>query len=290
MMPGAGCSRALRGRGFFMKFRGCFAAILVLTAVSVESRENVAWPAYGGGPGGGHYSQADQITPENVGGLKVAWQHRSGDYREGTIRGVEGFSGDAVAASAFIGTPIVVNDTLYYCTPYNRVFALDPQTGAERWMFDPGVKHELEHLTNCRGVSSWTDPLASPDELCAHRIIAPTLDGRIFAVDGKTGKRCEGFGRDGEIDLTEGLTEHGAQEYGITSAPAILNDILVTGSYVTDSIRIDIPSGVVRAYDLRTGAFRWGWNPVPPGTDERDGHLGEAAFRSNQDQEADQRC
>ncbi len=258
------------GRGFTMKARAFVAAILVLTGASAGARENVAWPAYGGGPGGGHYSQADQITPDNVAGLEVAWQHRSGDYREGTIRGVEGFSGDAVAASAFIGTPIVVNDTLYYCTPFNRVFALDPQTGAERWMFDPGVKHELEHLTNCRGVSSWTDPLASPDALCAHRIIAPTLDGRIFAVDGKTGKRCEGFGRNGEIDLTEGLTEHGAQEYGITSAPAILNDILVTGSYVTDSIRIDIPSGVVRAYDLRTGAFRWGWNPVPPGTAERD--------------------
>ena len=109
-------------------------------------------------------------------------------------------------------------------------------------------------------MSSWTDPELPADALCAHRIIAPTLDGRIFALDGKTGARCPEFGENGEIDLTEGLTEHGNKEYGITSAPAIINDILVSGAYVTDSIRIDIPSGVVRAYDLRTGKFRWGWN------------------------------
>ncbi|MDH3641145.1 MAG: pyrroloquinoline quinone-dependent dehydrogenase [Gammaproteobacteria bacterium] len=232
--------------------------------------EDIGWPAYGGAPGGGHHTAAAQITPDNVHELKVAWTHRSGDFREGTVRGVEGFSDDAVAPSAFVGTPIVVNDTLYYCTPFNRVFALNPQTGEERWVFDPGVNIDDEHLTNCRAVSSWTDPELPADALCSHRIIAPTLDGRIFALDGKTGTRCPEFGDNGEIDLTEGLTEHGNKEYGITSAPAIVNDVLVSGAYVTDSIRIDIPSGVVRAYDLRTGKFRWGWNSVPPGMPERD--------------------
>ena len=243
---------------------------IMLTLPLSASEEDIAWPAYGSAPGGGHYSKATQITPANVSNLVVAWQHRSGDFRLGPIQGVEGFSGDAMPASAFIGTPIVANDTLYYCTPYNRIFALDPQTGEERWAFDPGVAHELEHLTNCRAVSSWTDPDLPSEALCKHRIIAPTLDGRILALDGKTGKRCPNFGKNGEIDLTKGLSEHSAQEYGITSAPAIINDILVTGAYVQDSIRIDIPSGVVRAYDLRTGKFRWGWNPVPPGMDSID--------------------
>lgn len=232
--------------------------------------EEIGWPAYGGAPGGGHHTAAAQITPENVAELQVAWTHRSGDFRAGSARGVEGFSDDAVAPSAFIGTPIVVNDTLYYCTPFNRVFALNPQTGEERWVFDPGVNMDDEHLTNCRAVSSWTDPELPAEALCAHRIIAPTLDGRIFALDGRTGARCPEFGNNGELDLTEGLTEHGNKEYGITSAPAIINDVLVSGAYVTDSIRIDIPSGVVRAYDLRTGEFRWGWNSVPPGMPERD--------------------
>jgi len=252
-----------------MKYAVLLLAIMLpLTAAADE--EDVSWPAYGGGPGGGHYSKAKLITPANVDDLQVAWQHRSGDYRLAPGAGVEGSSNKGLAASGFIATPIVVNDTLYYCTPYNRVFALDPQTGEERWVFDPEVAHELEHLTNCRAVSSWTDPNLKPDALCAQRIIAPTLDGRIFALDGKTGKRCPDFGKNGEIDLTEGLSTHTAQEYGITSAPAILGDILVTGAYVQDSIRIDIPSGVVRAYDLRTGKFRWGWNPVPPGMDAVD--------------------
>ena len=232
--------------------------------------ESIGWPAYGGSPGGGHYTAAAQLTKDNVDGLQVAWMHRSGDFREGVITGVDGFDASGQAASAFVNTPIVVRDTLYYCTPFNRVFALHPATGAERWRFDPGVNIDEEHLTNCRAVSSWADAEAQPGDPCAHRIILPTLDGRIFALDGATGKRCPGFGDNGEIDLTAGLTEHGAKEYGITSAPAILGDALITGAYVLDSFRADVPSGVVRAYDLRNGAFRWGWNPVPPGAEPVD--------------------
>lgn len=232
--------------------------------------ESIGWPAYGGSPGGGHYTAAAQLTKDNVDGLQVAWMHRSGDFREGVITGVDGFDASGQAASAFVNTPIVVRDTLYYCTPFNRVFALHPATGAERWRFDPGVNIDEEHLTNCRAVSSWVDAEAQPGDPCAHRIILPTLDGRIFALDGATGKRCPGFSDNGEIDLTAGLTEHGAKEYGITSAPAILGDALITGAYVLDSFRADVPSGVVRAYDLRNGAFRWGWNPVPPGAEPVD--------------------
>ncbi|MCZ6711447.1 MAG: pyrroloquinoline quinone-dependent dehydrogenase [Gammaproteobacteria bacterium] len=253
--------------------RYLIAGVVLLTSfcAGAEPPTSVGWPAYGGGPGGGHYTTADQINLNNVSDLQVAWIHRSGDVREGSIRGVEGFSGDQQSASAFIGTPIVANDTLYYCTPFNRVFALDPQTGAERWMFDPEVAMADEHLTNCRAVSSWVDPAAETDaEVCAHRIILGTLDGRIIALDGSSGARCQDFGNAGEIDLTVGLPEHGPREYGITSAPAILGDTLITGAYVLDSFRREVPSGVVRAYDVRTGEFRWGWNPVPPGMPEVD--------------------
>lgn len=254
-----------------MKYLFASVGLLVSCCAGAEARQTVDWPAYGGGPGGGHYTTADQITLDNVADLEVAWIHRSGDVREGVIRGVEGFDGAQQTASAFIGTPIVANDTLYYCTPFNRVFALDPQTGAERWMFDPEVEMADEHLTNCRAVSSWVDPTAKTGaQACAHRIILGTLDGRIFALDGRSGARCQDFGNNGEIDLTVGLPEHGPREYGITSAPAILNDTLITGAYVLDSFKREVPSGVVRAYDVRTGEFRWGWNPVAPGTREVD--------------------
>jgi len=247
------------------------AGLLIVLEAAADPAKPVGWSAYGGGPGGGHYTTANQITADNVADLKVAWTHRSGDVREGAIRGVEGYEGNVQTASAFIGTPIVENDTLYYCTPFDRVFALDPQTGAERWKFDPQVDMSGEHLTNCRAVSSWMDNAAgSADETCAHRIILGTLDGRIVALDGRTGARCEDFGNHGEIDLTVGLPEHGPREYGITSAPAILGDTLITGAYVLDSFKRDVPSGVVRAYDIRTGEFRWGWNPVPPDMPEVD--------------------
>ena len=253
--------------------RGAALALPVLGALfgSLGGVANdVGWPAYGGSAGGGHYTAAAQITAENVENLQVAWVHRSGDWRDGVTTGVDGFDAEGQTASAFINTPILVRDTLYYCTPFNRVFALDPRTGKERWVFDPKVNMDAEHLTNCRAVSSWEDAQAPEDALCAHRIILATLDGRIFALDGASGRRCPNFGRNGEIDLTLGLTEHQASEYGITSAPAILNDMLITGAYVLDSFRPDVPSGVVRAYDLRSGAFLWGWNPVPPGAAARD--------------------
>ena len=99
---------------------------------------------------------------------------------------------------------------------------------------------------------------------CQHRIILATLDARLIALDGNTGQRCEDFGNKGELDLTVGLNPHANNEYGITSAPAIIGDLVVTGAYVTDSIRHDIPSGVVRAYNVRTGQQAWGWNPVHP--------------------------
>ncbi|MCY4564484.1 MAG: pyrroloquinoline quinone-dependent dehydrogenase, partial [Gammaproteobacteria bacterium] len=185
---------------------GCVLLLSIGQALA-HAAESVDWPAYGGAPGGGHYTAATQIDAGNVGGLEVAWTHRSGDYRDGAIRGVDGFGNEGMPASAFTGTPILVNDTLYYCTPFNRVFALDPSTGAERWVFDPGVDMSDEHLTNCRAVSSWTDPdAADASAHCAHRIVLGTLDGRLIALDGKSGKHCRDFGIDGEVDTTEGLS------------------------------------------------------------------------------------
>ena len=99
------------------------------------------WPQAGGARGGGHYSEVTQITKDNVGDLKIAWSHRSGDYHEGgnTIDGV--VEGEPFQTSLQV-TPVLFDGTLFYCTPYNRVFALDPNTGAERWSYDPEVAEE----------------------------------------------------------------------------------------------------------------------------------------------------
>jgi quinoprotein glucose dehydrogenase len=222
------------------------------------------WPAYGATAGGTHFSRADQITPANVAQLEVAWHHRSGDFRE-MEKGEfpEGFQ----SQSSMQVTPIVVGARLYYCTPFNRVFALDAETGEEIWSFDPGVDmDQVPVLPNCRGVSSWR---SGEQGFCEHRIVFGTFDSRLIALDAVTGKRCTDFGDNGEVDTRHNLSQHLPAEHGITSPPAILGDKLITGSMVLDNQRTDAPAGIVRAYNVRSGELEWGFNAVPPGMDER---------------------
>ena len=217
------------------------------------------WPAYGGSPGGGHYSSATQITKENVHQLELAWEHRSGDIRE--ARSWDHADGP-FPQSGFQTTPILIDETLYYCSPFNQVFALDAESGTEKWRFDPGIDKYAHLLPNCRGVSSWRSGKAGA---CEHRIFVGTLDARLIALDAQTGRRCMDFGDSGEVDVTHRISQHHPIEYSITSPPAILNDLAITGSLVLDNQRTDAPSGVVRAYDVRSGALRWAWNPIPKG-------------------------
>lgn len=246
----------------------CAACLLPLPAVAGGDPQ---WSSYGGSPGGGHYSPLTLINPDNVAELALAWEHRSGDFRP-SRKGREG-AGLGTAdgprpQSALQVTPIVVEDTLYYCTPFNRVFALDAATGRERWVYDPQVDTDPVILTNCRGVSSWRNPRPTGGA-CDHRIFTGTLDGRLIALDGATGRPCEDFGSGGQVDLREGLGQHPAHEYGVTSPPAILGDRVITGAMVLDNRRTDSPGGVVRAFDVRSGELLWHWDPLPPGTGTR---------------------
>jgi quinoprotein glucose dehydrogenase len=249
-------------------------AALTLSACGTGSTPEIGpgtaadWPAYGATPGGTHYSAADQITPDNARFLEQVWVHNSGDFTAGNRQ-----DGQWSGPSAFQATPILVDRVLYYCTPFNRVFALEPETGEEIWSFDPELDHASNSiLPNCRGVSSWKAPDWQPgdERLCSHRILTGTMDARLIALDGRTGEPCPDFGVNGEVNLTPGLSPHQAYEYGVTSPPAILNDLVVTGSMVLDNVRTDIPSGVVRAYDVRSGEQVWAWNPVPEGMEKYD--------------------
>lgn len=260
-----------RGVYWILVSLGLPVSLAVASAAFAADSGNHDWPAYGGLPGGGHYTEATEITAQNVSELKLAWSHRSGDFRSGKPTPTEASDADSITGrpSSFVGTPIKVNDSLYYCTPFSNVVALDPGTGKEKWVFDAKVNMEKEALTNCRGVSFWQDP-KGPTAHCSKRIIAGTLDARLVALDADTGEHCGGFGDNGEVDLTEGLTEHEDGEYSVTSAPALINDLIVTGAFIIDSTRPDVPSGVVRAYNVRTGEFAWGWNPVHPDRPQKD--------------------
>lgn len=227
-------------------------------------REAAGWPVYGGDPGGQRFSPLGELTPENVDQLEVAWTYHTGDMIES-----KGLSDDALdaapPATSFESTPILVDDALVFCTPFDRVIALDAETGAERWTFDPEIDREGHFMLTCRGVSAWTDSRAEATEACRTRIFSGTLDGRLIALDARTGRLCEGFGDHGTVDLKRGVGDPRPGEYGVTSPPAILGDRVITGSMVLDNRRVDAPSGVVRAYSARTGKQLWAWNALPPG-------------------------
>lgn len=223
------------------------------------------WPAWGGDAGGMRWSPLDQITRENIDQLEVAWSYRHGDVSDGT--------GDRTRSS-FNATPVVTADGLYFCTGFNRVIALDPETGAELWSFDPELR--MRRLQGpyplvCRGVAHWdgagssdTAVATPPRASCSRRIFTGTIDSELIALDAATGRPCEDFGVAGRVSLREGIGDAEPWEYYVTSAPLVVRDVVVVGALVADNLRTDAPAGVVRAFDVRTGALRWAWDPVPP--------------------------
>lgn len=220
------------------------------------------WPNYGNDPGSSRYSPLTEITKENVGRLKVAWTYHTGDIANAKST----WNGRKVwAKSTFEATPLLVDDTLYVATPFNRIIALDPETGREKWAFDPKIDrigYYGDYFT-CRGLATWVDPERGPGEACRRVIYTATQDGRLVAVDGASGKPCAAFGTNGEVPLKTGIQSVIKGEYHFTSPPAVVGDVVVVGSAVNDNDRVEMPSGVVRGYQARTGALLWAWDPVP---------------------------
>ena len=241
--------------------------LLVLTAIGLmsaiphfaagEARSEAIgnWAFYAGDAGGSRYSPLDQINKTNVVQLKPAWELHTGDVSDGS---------DGRPKSEFETTPIVVAGTMFLSTPFNRVLAVDPETGKEKWSFDPKIdlrEHYSEGLVN-RGVTFWSDPGVT-DGPCRQRIFLATIDARLFALDASTGHPCSDFGIGGQIDLKAGIANiKRGGEYEETSAPAVIDDLVIVGSSIADNDRVDSPDGAVRAFDAKTGKLRWSWHPI----------------------------
>ena len=221
------------------------------------------WREYGGDKGGLKYSPLTQITPQNVSDLEIAWEYRHGDVADGT---------GEVTKTSFVATPLVAEGVIYLCTGLARVIALDAETGEERWSFDPGLKgrrSEGPYPLTCRGVTYWEGQEGETSGLCRRRIFTGTRDSELIALDAATGKPCPNFGEDGRVSLREGIGDAPDWEYYPTSPPLVIGGVLVIGALVADQLRLDAPSGVVRAFDPVTGELRWAWDPVPPERAER---------------------
>ena len=212
------------------------------------------WTHYGGDAGGTRYAQLDQIDRSNVASLEMAWEFHSGDLS---------IKPQALHHSAHEATPILVRDKLIYCTPFNRVIALDPGSGTKLWEYDAKISLDQQPANQfiCRGVSYWED--ATRNGECSARIFMGTNDARLIAVDADSGRACNDFGTAGQVHIDIGMPLLWPGEFQITSSPAVIGDIVIVGSAISDNARADAPRGTVRAFDARTGAPRWTFDPIP---------------------------
>ena len=237
----------------------CAFALLLTGATRAQTSSlpsGDGWPTYGGDAGGQRYSNAAQITRENVSGLHPVWTYHTHALES---------SNRSVSKSDFEATPILFHETLYLTTPFDRIIALDPETGAERWTYDPRLSDKVA-ATNyaSRGVAAWQGEGGA--SACSSRIFVATLDARLIAVDSATGKPCADFGKDGQVDLTFNVATRMFYRYrffGNTSPPTVVGDVVVIGSAVADNQAVDVEPGVVRGYDVHSGRLLWTWDPLP---------------------------
>jgi quinoprotein glucose dehydrogenase len=228
------------------------AAIGLVLLAAIQAPDRSAWPAYAADAAATHYSPLSDITPQNAASLEVAWEWAPAEQPKPEFGAQPG---------NFQNTPILIDDLLYVSTPYNRVVALEPETGKERWSFDPKAYEDGQPPNGTgfvhRGVAAWRDG--------ARVRVFMNSRWRLLALDGQTGEPVSSFGDNGVVDLTKGLRrEVNRRHYTNTSPPVVYRNLVIVGNGVGDRLVYKgDPPGDVRAFDARTGKQVWRFNTVP---------------------------
>ncbi|OBY89845.1 quinate dehydrogenase [Pseudomonas sp. AU11447] len=226
------------------------------------------WAQYGNTEGGSRFAALDQINRSNVDKLQVAWTYHTGDVAISDGNGAE----DQL-------TPLQVGDKVFICTPHNNLIALDADTGKELWKNEINAQSKV--WQRCRGMAYFdaTKEIAQPTQPnstpviaasvpaganCQRRLLTNTIDARLIAVDADTGEFCQGFGTNGQVDLKAGLGDVPDSYYQLSSAPLMAGTTVVVGGRVADNVQTDMPGGVIRGFDVITGAMRWAFDPGNP--------------------------
>lgn len=230
----------------------CAVAIGTAGAVSRPSPQPIDWPFYGGDQAGSKYSAAADINRTNVTRLAVAWTWTAGE------KPLPEFG---TAPGSFENTPLAIDNVLYVSTPYNRVVALDAESGAEKWAFDPRAYVDGQPPNGTgfvhRGVAAWRDE--------GKLRIFLNSRARLYCLDAATGALVHSFGANGSISLIDGLRwTVDPKQYTNTSPPVVYKNLVIVGNGVGDRLayRRD-PPGDVQAFDARTGRRLWIFHTVP---------------------------
>ncbi|MGN6550335.1 MAG: outer membrane protein assembly factor BamB family protein [Pararhizobium sp.] len=214
------------------------------------------WYTFNGDLKAQKYARSTQITPQNVGKLQKAWEMHTGDVSDGS---------SDTPMSVWSATPLFVNDTLYLGTPFYRIFALAPDTGKVRWMFDTHAPRKAltqPDLKN-RGVAYWQAENPDSGKPCQKIVYIGTMDAKLWAVDADTGKACKNFGKNGMLDVNQWNTTNNKWPLSLLQPPTVYHDTLYLGWAGRDWTDSAAPPGTVFALDAQTGKLKWMFHALP---------------------------
>jgi quinoprotein glucose dehydrogenase len=228
---------------------GLIGIALAGCGAAVCAQDAGQWAYYSANPHATRYSPLAQIDESNVAQLRVAWRHAQAD--PAILRA----NPDLTLSNRYMVTPIYVAGRLYVPNGFGLVEAIDPKTGRTLWTQKPLVDgpEGLPSLMISKGVAYF-----GRDD--AARILH-VRQQHLFALDPATGEPIASFGDGGAVDLSTDDFR-----YKWNGVPVVAGDVVVLGSSMLEqdsAVYKDGPPGYVRAFDVRTGAERWRWSPVP---------------------------
>ena len=240
-----------------MRVRKAIVATMIAMTVATTARAQAGsdWPTFGGDLASTKYSTLADISRDNVAKLAKAWEWSTGEMPQPSSR---------IRPGNFQATPLAIGDTLFLSTSFNRVIALDGNTGRELWSYDPKAYAAGQPPNGTgfvhRGVATWSDG--------RQRRIFMNSRWNLIALDASTGKPIREFGDTGVVDLTRELGRNGKQvnklHYTETSPPVVWRNLVIVGNGVADRlIYPNDPPGDVQAFDVRSGKRVWSFSPVP---------------------------
>lgn len=218
--------------------------------------QSATWDSFHGQLNAQKYSPLKQITAENVGKLKKVWEFHTGDVSDG--------KGDT-PATVWSATPIFANETIYIGTPFDRLIALDPGTGKEKWHYD--TKSPRKALTQPvlknRGVSYWQAKHPVAGEACQKIVYMGTVDAKLYALDADSGKPCEQFADRGVLNVDQWNTVNAKYPLSLLQPPTVVGDHLLIGWAGKDWAYAEAPPGTVFAINAKTGEREWTFEALP---------------------------